>query len=502
MQNSGINTNSSDYYRMEYENDPIFRKDSVGGFTVRNNKTFTILSILGVIFSLICFVGLLSAIVVGVFWGIYGSAPQKKFVIFMVPDGYGPAAVTLARVVSQTPKLIIEQYLVGTARTFSSNSWVTDSAAGATAYASCIKTYNGAVGMTPDKKPIITMLEAAKLKNFKTGMVVTSRITHATPAAFSSHVIDRNSEFDIASQQITKKIDLMIGGGRNQYLPLEKGGLRPDGRDLIQEAQKLGYNYFGSLNDFNTMNVSSMPVLGLFNGDHMDYEIDRVNKSLAQPTLSQTTKMALNLLKQSCGAGCPGFVMLIEGSRIDHALHDNDAATAAKEAAAYDLAFGEVAQFAKDNNAFVVSVADHETGGLTLGRPHNYGQPGSDMFNWFPQPLRDSQASSERIYGMIRGGMDISQAIQSWQLVTPTLSQVQAINSSINDPYLCKNMIGKALCDASYVNFVHGQHTGVDVNIYSVGELGKTLVGNNNNIDLCTAVAKYLDLQMGIDPPK
>jgi alkaline phosphatase len=115
--------------------------------------------------------------------------------IFKLPDGHGPSSVTMAREVSGKEVLEIEKFLVGTARTSSANSWVTDSAAGissiyssllaATAYASCVKTINNVVGLDRNLKPVVTVLEAAKKKGLKTGMVVTSRITHGLIISFS-----------------------------------------------------------------------------------------------------------------------------------------------------------------------------------------------------------------------------------------------------------------------------------------------------------------------------
>ena len=131
----------------------------------------------------------------------------------------------------------LDEIFVGTSRTKSYSSLVTDSAAGATAFSCTTKTYNGGVAVTPEVLPCGTVLEAAKAKGMKTGLVVTSRITHATPAAFSAHVRSRNMESEIASQQIGNNplgrvVDIMLGGGKCKFLPnTTHSSCRTDDRD-------------------------------------------------------------------------------------------------------------------------------------------------------------------------------------------------------------------------------------------------------------------------------
>jgi alkaline phosphatase len=152
------------------------------------------------------------------------AAQKRKNVIMLISDGFGPASQTMARNFythihnfTYDSLLPLDKILVGSSRTRSSDSFVTDSAAGATAFSCGIKTYNGAIGVDPYKIPCGTVLEAAKLQGYFTGLVATSRITHATPASFSSHVLFRDYEDDIAVQQLGnyvlgRSVDLMFGG--------------------------------------------------------------------------------------------------------------------------------------------------------------------------------------------------------------------------------------------------------------------------------------------------
>ncbi|CAG8559393.1 8365_t:CDS:2 [Diversispora eburnea] len=191
--------------------------------------------------------------------------------IWADPNGFGPTSETFAREYYQyvndlkydymTP---LDEILVGSSRTRSSDSLITDSAAGATAFSCGIKTYNGAIGVDPNKSPCGTILEAAKAIGLITGLVVTSRITHATPASFSAHVVSREMEDVIASQQIGnyplgKQVDLMFGGGKCFFLPnTSSESCRPDQRNLLQEAEEEGFKNLLTRNEFDALDTSSV----------------------------------------------------------------------------------------------------------------------------------------------------------------------------------------------------------------------------------------------------
>jgi alkaline phosphatase len=237
-------------------------------------------------------------------------------------------------VADTTGILPLDALLIGAVRTKSSDSFVTDSASAATAYSCGKKTYNAAIGVDPKGIPCATVLEAAKAKGFTTAMVVTSRITHATPASWSSHVPDRDMENEIAVQQVGdyplgRSLDLVFGGGRRHYLPnSDPNSKRKDNRDLFKEAkEKFGWKtIIQTKNELKNLNASSvaLPLMGLFANGHLDYEIDRKKKQI-QPALSMMVKQALSILASSTSqCDSPGFFLMIEGSRIDHAAHAND----------------------------------------------------------------------------------------------------------------------------------------------------------------------------------
>lgn len=398
------------------------------------------------------------------------TATGPKNVIVMITDGFGPASVTLARTLNGAP-LQLDRMIRGTIRTKSANSLVTDSAAGATSYSCGLKTNNTFVAVDPRGRACGTILEAAQKKGMRTGLVVTSRITDATPASFSSHSVTRYAQEFIASQQVTKGIDIMFGGGRDYYLPKSEGGLREDGKNLLEEASKAGVSVATTLNQFNA--ISKMPTLGLFGMSHLDYTIDR---NLEQPTLAQMVAKALRLLENDSPKG---FFLMVEGSRIDHAGHDNDAATHYREVLAYDDALKEIITFAeKDGDTLVVSVSDHETGGLTLGvTPRSGSYP---VYDWYPDVLRPVQASAYKMAAAIlaaapnaseeqrleaaktvlreKAGLELNQ--EDLALLAPALS-----SKPTGIPLL--NVIGNIIAYRAGIAWTTLGHTGVDINLYS-----------------------------------
>ncbi|CAD6950399.1 unnamed protein product [Tilletia laevis] len=283
---------------------------------------------------------------------------KGKSMIQMISDGFGPASETFARSTFQlqsgsdwTTQLPLDKHLVGTIRTRSTDSLVTDSAASATAYSCGLKSKNAYIGVTEDQKPCGTILEAAKAKGYNVALVTTSRVTHATPASYSAHINDRDNENEIASQQLGnyllgRQVDILWGGGLRHFTN-GSGTKRTDGRDLVGEARNANWSVALTRADFDALgngkNVK-FPSLGLFTSSHMSYEIDR--NATAEPSLTEMAIAALNALK---AAGKPYFIM-IEGARIDHAGHNNDPAGHYGDIMQYQNLFTEVTKWVDAND--------------------------------------------------------------------------------------------------------------------------------------------------------
>lgn len=319
-------------------------------------------------------------------WGKDGRPMGKRNMIFMVSDGMGPTSLSLTRSFRQIESglpiedvLVLDQHLIGSSRTRSTSSLITDSAAGATAFSCGKKSYNGAISVLPDHSPCGTVLEAAKKAGYMTGLVVTTRLTDATPACFAAHVNKREEEDRIAEQMVGdyplgRVVDIMLGGGKCHFLPnTTKGSCRDDDTDVIEMAKDKGFNYVGTWKDFDGLQIGSavkLPLLGLFAHTDIPYEIDRRQKNDVYPSLDEMAKTAMNALSEATRDSDQGFFLMIEGSRIDHAGHGNDPVAQVHEVLAYDKAFASVLDFLDkdDVEGVLVGTSDHETGGLATAR--------------------------------------------------------------------------------------------------------------------------------------
>lgn len=278
--------------------------------------------------------------------------------IFMIGDGMGFQHVAAARF--RQGKLAMDQCPVtGRVSTASINGEITDSAASATAFSTGQKTANERVSKTPEGDDLITLGEYAKRKGMRTGIVVTSSVTDATPAGFFSHVSNRKQKAEIAKQLTDFGVDVMIGGGWGWFLPQnEKTSLRTDNLNLITTFnQAFGRDIFFRIEKTLKRKPTGNGVIALFSAN------DPPPVGGRSFTLGNLTKVALDELP----ASHKNFFLLVEGSQIDWASHRNDFTRIVDETLDFDTAVKTVLDFArKDGNTLVVITADHETGGLKL----------------------------------------------------------------------------------------------------------------------------------------
>lgn len=346
-----------------------------------------------------------------------GKPSGKRNMIFMVSDGMGPTSLSMTRSFRQAESgilfgdvLVLDKHHIGSSRTRSTSSLITDSAAGATAFSCGLKSYNGAISVLPDHSPCGTVLEAAKKAGYMTGLVVTTRITDATPACFAAHVNQRSEEDRIAEQEVGdyplgRVVDLMLGGGRCHFLPNSTdGSCRGDDRDVVAMAKQNDFSYVDDRNGFDGLNFGSavkLPLLGLFAPTDIPYEVDRRQQSDIYPSLDEMARTALNALSEATRDSEKGFFLMIEGSRIDHAGHGNDPVAQVHEVLAYDQAFQSVLDFLdKDpTSGIVVSTSDHETGGLAAARQLHEAYP---VYRWFPEMLINATHSAENLAHQLR----------------------------------------------------------------------------------------------------
>jgi len=306
------------------------------------------------------------------------STPQTaKNIILMIGDGMSTAQITTADAYlgslhgKMMDHLSFESFQnQGLTTTYSYDKLITDSAAAGTAIATGHKTYSGGISVDPvTYLPYKSILKYAEDEGKSTGIVTTTRVTHATPAVFISNNTDRNAESEIALDESQSGVDYLVGGGYRYFLPKDNTQHLPSKRtdtiNIVENMQKEGYTTFIGEKDTDKFKAytpqAGDKVLGLFASSHLDYAIDKAH----QPTLAELTKKGIDLLSHDDD----GFFMMVEGGRIDHACHANDAVTAIKDTLAFDEAVQEAIAFYKahSKDTLLIITGDHETGGLTLG---------------------------------------------------------------------------------------------------------------------------------------
>ncbi len=435
------------------------------------------------------------------------DSTRPKNVVFFISDGCGLATYSLARgyksVMEDTPALFMDAHLKGAVITRADSAWVTDSAASATAYACAIKTYNGAIAVDRDTTSVETVLEAAEKAGFNTGIVSTATITHATPAAFSSHVPLRAMQAEIATQQIHQGIEVIMGGGRMFYMPLEGGAGRKDSLNILQEAIDLGYHDVNNRGEL--LAASELPIVGLFTDGHMAYEIDRDKE--AEPSIAEMTRKALELLSDS---GEPFFIM-IEAGKIDHAGHGNDPAAHLWDTLAYDEAWKVAIDFAmKDGETLVVGTSDHETGGLTLGAPMT-GRIGSG-YGYDPTRLAGITSSIPKFISDIPARIESGLVVDKEWLMGELQSRFALIPDSIETavdniirdwPVLGDSVtairfhrfLSRETSYPARIGWSTGGHTAVDVPIFAFGPGSELIGGVMDNTEVGLALWEALGLR-------
>ena len=324
------------------------------------------------------------------------AAPAKN-VIFFLGDGMGPTTLTAARIYKYGEEGNLQmQNLPYTARlkTYSNDAQTTDSAPSMAAYMTGVKMNNEVISMSADTTAVApgkdsngnktvnncstgngtaatTLLELAKAQGKGTGSVTTTELTHATPAATFAHICHRDAQYEIAAQAVPggtgfnsalgDGVDVLMGGGANHWTPYSatntKG--RADGRDLTAELQTRGYSYVTDKTALQTIDSSqTSKVLGLFSPtSHLAYELDRVADSTnTQPSLADMTSKAIDILSKND----KGYFLMVEGGRIDHALHGTNAKRALEDAVALDEAVKTALAKVDLTDTLIVVTADHD----------------------------------------------------------------------------------------------------------------------------------------------
>jgi alkaline phosphatase len=407
---------------------------------------------------------------------------SPKNIIMIVGDGMGPSYTTAYRMYADDPSTpevettVFDRLLVGMASTHPDmdTGYVTDSAASATALATGVKTYNGAIGVDTNKKPVQSVLQLAKKQGRKTGIAVTSQVNHATPASFGTHNESRQNYDQIADSYFDEKtngqfvLDVILGGGWKYFI-------RED-RNLVEQFKAAGYQYVDELTQLDTVKAGT-PLLGLFADSGMPWALDSTNQ-MRLPTL---TKSAIRQLENE-----QGYFLLIEASQIDWAGHGNDIGSAMAEMHDLAVTLEWLEQYiVKNPDTLLVATADHSTGGLSIGANGNY--------SWSPKWLKNLKASPAEIGAQLIATKDrgiLATDLLGFELTLEEISSLSVIESDKPRPF--HNAISKILDSRTNTGWTTSGHTGVDVQIFARGLGSERFRGHLDNTRIAQVVFELL----------
>jgi alkaline phosphatase len=410
---------------------------------------------------------------------------------------------------------------VGYVSTASLSSIVTDSAPASVAWSTGSKTINKVLASLPDGRPLRTIMELLKEEGYACGLVTTTRVTHATPAAWVSHQTDRDKEDDIALEYLKLKPDVILGGGNSQFDPSR----RKDHQDLFKAFSDTGYDVVKERDNLLSPNIlsSQKPLLGTFGSSHLDYYVDRMNQpelAKKEPALPEMTRVALQKLSRYP----KGFALLIEAGRIDHASHGNDAWAAILDTVELDLTMAVIEEFLRANpKTLVIVTSDHGTGGFSIngtGPEYNDStealkkyQPIKASFELIKRKMKKDSSTSE-IKDIFENfttykisdeeASMISRSMQPEYInyygdftIQPDATMGKILAHSIYEKIFQIFWDGKTLLRRGNVGFTSTHHTGEDQLLLSYGNRSKEL-GLGRQVDntyLFSAMCEFFGIK-------
>jgi alkaline phosphatase len=410
---------------------------------------------------------------------------------------------------------------VGYVSTASLSSIVTDSAPASAAWSTGSKTVNKLLASLPDGRPLRTIMELLKEEGYACGLVTTTRVTHATPAAWVSHQLDRDKEEDIALEYLKLKPDVILGGGDRQFDPSK----RKDHLDLFNAFSDVGYDVVKGRDNLLSSEIlsSQKPLLGTFGSSHLGYYVDRMNEpelAKKEPALPEMTRVALQKLSRNP----KGFVLQVEAGRIDHANHGNDAWAAILDTYELDLTMAVIEEFLRMNpKTLVIIASDHGTAGFGIngtGPEYNDStealkkyQPIKASFEFMKRKMKKDSSSAEikdlfehftsykisdEEASMISRSMQ-PEYIQYYgdYIIQPEATMGKILAHSIYEKISEIFWDGKALLRRGNVGFTSTHHTGEDQVLLSYGYKSKEL-GLGRNVDntyLFSAMCEFFGIR-------
>ena len=455
------------------------------------------------------------------------SSDVPKYVFMFIGDGLGSSQRQISEyyLKEQTndtsKKLLMNTFgTSGINTTHSADTLITDSAAAGTALSSGIKTNNGYIAQDVNGNDVETLVELAEKEGRSTGLVSTTRLTHATPASFAAHNINRNDENAIAEDFLVSGVDFFAGGGLRHFIPSDYGtdtkdytgatikSKREDNRNLVDEFAAKGYQTFTGKEGTDAFKKASFDeegqVFAAFTYTHMPYEIDRMNSYTEIPSIAEMTDKAIDSLEEDED----GFFLMVEGGRIDHAAHANDAASVINDTLAFDDAVKEAYEFYEEHpeETLILVVGDHETGGLGLGM---------DTQGYFVDlaPLMSAKASiaDEVLYGNASYNGDreafINYAKINLGLNDLTEKELAKLNAGMDSSdagesfgYYGYDPAGMALThiisERANIFWTTTIHTGTAIPMSATGLKSETFGGYKDNTEIAKNMADILGYEL------
>ena len=400
------------------------------------------------------------------------KAPRN--IIFMVSDGMSPGVLPMAEIFSNVVRgkgtawaaLLREAATVtGLFDQASLNSCVTDSAAASSAWGSGVRICNGAVNMLPDGRPLTPIATIARERGKRVGLVTTASMTHATPAGFAAVHQKRSAEAEIAPQYM-ENVDVLMGGGIEFF----SGELRPDKRDLIGEYRAAGYEFAADRAGLRKAD-RARKLLGLFSRGQVPYSVDRRRRNDERtPSLAECTRAALALLDNKSG-----FLLQVEGGRVDHAAHSSDAAAMLGEQIDFDDAVAVAVEFARQRgDTLVVLCSDHGNSNPGMngiakgfqGDAENFGRLSKvtcsfeDLGPMLGKALADKQTggSAERVKAVIEEHYRISVTDKEAAAIAGAAAGEKGL--TLNKQFdAFPGVLGQILCNYFGVGWIGKGHT-------------------------------------------
>lgn len=434
---------------------------------------------------------------------------QTKNLIIMVPDGTSTSVLACSRwyklAKGGEAVLTVDEGLCGLIRSYMSDSPISGSAGAMSAYMTGLAQQSANISIFPKAnpendfypvdttrsyQPHATVMEAAKTQLGKaTGLVVTCYYTHATPAACTSHAYSRGDDAAIGAQTAAFGHDVVFGGGTKHVSPYIRGILEENGTEYIEDDVKAFREYAGD-----------GKVWALFDSDDMDYDVDRDPES--QPSLAEMTQKAIGILSKKKN----GFVLMVEGSNVDHAAHANDALGTIGDFLAFDEAVKVAFDFAKkDGNTTVVIMPDHGNSGITIGSPQygGYSSRGlKDAYTGVVDFKCTVSALSDRLRA-IQSLDEIPGIFKEWAGVDITPEEEAQVRSHFDKQvtdYMniggsLNSVVSRILKSRTYFGYVSTNHTIEDVFLSIYAPSGKRLEGVHTNEELGAYLCEVIGLK-------